>query len=67
MLPGKDFGYVRVTRIKADPAQNGRNYLGDYTQPHYHRDVNIFVVADNSTDRLLNPIVVDYIELVPIF
>jgi hypothetical protein len=66
-LPGKDFGYVRVNRVKPDPMQNGRNFLGEYTQPHYYRPVNIFVVADNSTDRLLNPLVIDYIELVPVF
>jgi uncharacterized surface protein with fasciclin (FAS1) repeats len=66
-LPGKDFGYVRVNRVKPDPTKNGRNFLGDYTQPYYRRPVNIFIVADNSTDRLLNAVVIDYIELVPVF
>jgi hypothetical protein len=63
----RDFGYVKVNRIKANPANNGLRLLGTYSHANY-RLLYLFVVANNvTTPNTLNPIEVDYIKLVPVF
>jgi hypothetical protein len=62
----KDFGYVKVNRLKTDGAKQGYKLLGEYTHANYRR-LYLFLVANNSTDNRLNPIEMDYIKLVPVF
>jgi hypothetical protein len=62
----KDFGYVKVNRIKTDGEGQGLRLLGEYTHTDYRR-LYLFVVANNSTDNRLNAIEIDYIKLVPVF
>jgi hypothetical protein len=64
--PLKDFGYVKVNYIKANPELNAPKYLGDLAFANYDR-LYLFVVANNSTTDALNPIEIDYIKLVPVF
>lgn len=64
--PQKDFGYVKVNALKADPANNRLKYLGDYKLDNY-RSLYLFVIAGSAASpNTLNPIEIDYIKLVPI-
>jgi hypothetical protein len=65
--PLKDFGYVKVIRIKTNTEENRLRYLGDYTHANYTR-LYLYVVANNvASPNMLNPIELDYIKLVPVF
>jgi hypothetical protein len=66
-VPLKDFGFVKVIRIKANPENNRPRFLGDYTHANYSR-LYLYVVANNvGSPNMLNPIEIDYIKLVPVF
>jgi len=65
--PLKDFGFVKVIRIKANTENNRLRLLGDYTHANYSR-LYLYVVANNvASPNMLNPIEIDYIKLVPVF
>lgn len=55
-----DFPYVTV-------ALNNYNevYIGEYTNPRYWPVFTVYLVAANSTTNAANPLVCDYIKLVP--
>jgi len=42
-------------------------YLGEFTMPGYRPVLNVYLVAANSTTNTANPLVCDYIKLVPSF
>jgi uncharacterized surface protein with fasciclin (FAS1) repeats len=65
--PKKDFGYVKVNRIKGNPDNNRLKYLGDYKHDNL-RSLYLFVISNNVTSpHGANPIEIDYIKLVPVF
>jgi hypothetical protein len=62
----RDFGYIKVNGIKGDPDMIGLKLLGNYEHENY-RLIYLFVVASNSAAPPgMNPIVIDYIKLVPV-
>lgn len=52
--------YVSVPANKKDEV-----YLGEFTMPRYFPVLNLFLTAANSTANAANPLVCDYIKLVP--
>ena len=54
------FPYTTVDVKKLDEI-----YIGEFTVPKYAPVFNIFLVAANSTSAAANPLVCDYIKLVP--
>ena len=40
-------------------------YLGEFTMPRYFPVLNLYLTAANSTANASNPLVCDYIKLVP--
>lgn len=55
------FPYVTVT-----PSNFDEIYLGDYTVDKFGY-INLYLVSANSSNNALNPLVLDYIKLVPVF
>lgn len=54
------FGYTTV------PLSNfSEVYIGEFTNPRYWPTYDIFLTAANSTTNAVNPLVCDYIKLVP--
>lgn len=54
------FGYTTV------PVSTfGEVYIGEFTNPRYWPAYDIFLTAANSTTNAVNPLVCDYIKLVP--
>jgi uncharacterized surface protein with fasciclin (FAS1) repeats len=63
---GTDLGFDKVHRIKGDPDLIGVKLVGDYNHVNY-RSVYLFVIANNvGAPPGMNPIVIDYIKLVPV-
>jgi uncharacterized surface protein with fasciclin (FAS1) repeats len=56
------FAYTAV------PANNYNEvYIGEFTQANYQSFLDLYLVAANSTTTAVNPLVCDYIKLVPSF